>query len=118
MSVLHVDLIQYHIGTGFFISCDSSVIKRASWNKRELQLFKIHSVSSECFIKTRCCLDSPMPLVCSDMSFARKEEELEELLDWKDLDEGRDVSLLTDDFFVVFCVAVRLHSVNRNIELV
>lgn len=52
----------------------------------------------------------PMPLICSEESLTRKEEELDELLDWKDFEELRDVSLVIDDFFIVFCVAVRLHS--------
>lgn len=54
-----------------------------------------------------------MPLICSDKSVTRKEVELDELLDWEDFEEWRDLSLVTDDFFVVFCVAVRLQSIKN-----
>lgn len=52
----------------------------------------------------------PMPLICSEESLTRQEEEPDVLLDWED---WRDVSLVTDDFFLVCCVAVRLHSVKK-----
>lgn len=52
-----------------------------------------------------------MPLLCSDESVTRKEVELDELLDWENFE---DFNLVSDDFFTVFCVAVRLHSVKRN----
>jgi hypothetical protein len=43
-----------------------------------------------------------------------KKEKMEELLNWEELSEWRDVALVTgNDFFPVFCVAVRLHSVMR-----
>lgn len=57
-------------------------------------------------------LSLPMPLFWSEESLTRNEGEPDELLD---SDEWRDVSLVTDDFFTVFCVAVRLHSVKRNL---
>lgn len=55
---------------------------------------------------------SPIPLLWSKESLTRKEEELEELWDWDEFD--RVVNLVTDDFFTVFCVAVRLHSKGKN----
>lgn len=40
-----------------------------------------------------------------------KKEELEVWLNWEELPERKDVALVTDnDFFSVFCVAVRLQS--------
>lgn len=44
-----------------------------------------------------------MPLICSEELRPRKEAELDELLAWEEFEDP-------DDFFVVFCVAVRLHS--------
>lgn len=56
------------------------------------------------------CRHSPMPLICSEDSLTRNDEEPDELLEFEEL---RDVSLVTDAFFMVFCVAVRLHSVEK-----
>lgn len=49
-----------------------------------------------------------MPM--SEESLMSKDEEPEVLLDSED---WRDVSLVTDDLFLVWCVAVRLHSVTK-----
>ena len=49
-----------------------------------------------------------MPLGSSGESLARKEELL-------DSEELREVTPLTDDFFFVFCVAVRLQSEERKL---
>lgn len=51
-----------------------------------------------------------MPLLWSEVSLKRKAEELLEL---DESEDWRDVSRVTEDFFAVFCVAVRLHSVKR-----
>lgn len=51
-----------------------------------------------------------MPLLCSEASLKRKAEEW---LEWDESEDCRDVSRVTEDFFAVFCVAVRLHSVKR-----
>lgn len=65
--------------------------------------------------ETQKCQFVPIPSLCSEMSLLRKEE-LEELLP-REVLEWRDVLLVSDDFFAVFCVAVRLHSVKKKTHM-
>lgn len=57
------------------------------------------------------CLCLPMPLIDSELSLTRKADDPPELLDSEDIEELTDVNMVNEDFFAVFCVAVRLHSV-------
>lgn len=65
------------------------------------------------FLRVAVTLYLLMPLIWSEVSLTRNDVGLDELLDFADSEDWRDVSRVTDDFFVVFCVAVRLHSVKR-----